>query len=207
MTGAAAFTLLLPLTQALAAQPHPQLQPAGTGEAAPTSWCPRYAFMPGQGVYDPSAPIHINGTWHWYSWPQHFVSEDLVHWKSAPNLTKSIGGLTGSISSTEAGLVFLHPKGGYIARATLNGSDPHKLNDFDDSTCCGACAVAGKCPRGRCPAANAGGCAATAPAAMGPEWQFMDPSRAIQLSDGRWYVACGAGCQHACKPTDTLGIP
>ena len=179
---------------------------ATEGESA--TWCPKYSFMPGVGLYDPSAPIQVGGTWHWYSWPHHFSSTDLVHWRSEPNVTAHVGGLTGSISSTESGLVLLHPKGArYIARAALSGSDLHKLNDFDDSTCCEACANASACPHGHCAAVDAEGCVATQPAAMGAEWQFMDPSRAVQLSDGRWYVACGAGCQHACKPTDILGIP
>eukprot|EP01052_Picozoa_sp_SAG31_P033797 SAG31_NODE_3866_length_3801_cov_2.237979_2_plen_401_part_00 len=51
------------------------------------------------------------------------------------------------------------------------------------------------------------GCAAVKPAAMSHEMQFMDPSRAIKLDDGHYYLACAAGCQHACRATDRLAIP
>jgi hypothetical protein len=59
------------------------------------------------------------------------------------------------------------------------------------------------------------GCAATAPGhghgwPEGLDHNFMDPSRAVQLEDGSWYVACGAGCMGACKsPRDDgrVGVP
>jgi len=33
----------------------------------------------------------------------------------------------------------------------------------------------------------------------GLDGNFMDPSRAMKLSDGSFYITCGAGCMGACK--------
>ena len=144
-----------------------------------------------------------DGTWH--MWPDgcggwcHYSSPDLFHWTQHAPMPK-LGGLTGSLSYTDAGMFLLHPKGGdWIARATPNGTDAPKLDDFDDSSC----------------ATTGAGCAATAPNhgnkwPVGLDGNFMDPSRAVKLSDGSWYIVCGAGCMGACKsPRDDgkVGVP
>ena len=129
----------------------------------------------------------------------HYSSPDLFHWTQHAPMPK-LGGLTGSLSYTDAGMFLLHPKGGdWIARATPNGTDTPKLDDFDDSSC----------------ATTGAGCAATAPNhgnkwPVGLDGNFMDPSRAVKLSDGSWYIVCGAGCMGACKsPRDDgkVGVP
>ena len=86
------------------------------------------------------------------------------------------------------------------------GTDASKLDDFDDDSCRPASTTKG---------APYTGCAATAPG-HGRGWpdgldgNFMDPSRAVQLSDGAWYIVCGAGCMGSCQsPRDDghVGVP
>jgi hypothetical protein len=180
-----------------------------------SAWCPLWHNIYQKKMYDPSAPIRLkDGTWHMYpdgcdgGWC-HYSSPDLFHWTQQAPLGK-LGGLTGSISYTqEVQLLLLHPKGGdWIGRAVPNGTDANKLNDFDDSSVCTS-------------NVTTSGCVATAPGhkagiAAAGKWpdglngNFMDPSRAVRLRDGRWYITCGAGCMGACKsPRDDgkVGVP
>lgn len=183
----------------------------GAMASAPGAWCPRFHDIYQPNMYDPSAPIRLkDGTWHVFpdgcgGWC-HYSSPDLFRWTQHAPLPK-LGGLTGSLSYTDEGMFLLHPKGGdWIARSVPNGTDAAKLDDFDDSSC----TISG---RGK----NATGvhCAATAPNhgngwPVGLDGNFMDPSRAVRLSDGSWYVVCGAGCMGACQsPRDDgkVGVP
>lgn len=82
---------------------------------------------------------------------------------------------------------------------TDSGSAGARLDDFDDSSC----------------TMTGAGCAATAPNhgnkwPVGLDGNFMDPSRAVLLEDGGWYITCGAGYMGACKsPRDDgkVGVP
>lgn len=151
--------------------------------------------------YDPSAPIKLaDGTWHMYpdgcgGWC-HYSSPDLFHWTQHPPLPK-LGGLTGSISYTDKGMYLLHPKGGdWIARSTPNGSDPAKLDDFDDSSC--AILGSGK---------NATGsqCAATAPNhgngwPVGLDGNFMVSCRSVLPYSVNWALRTDI-----CSALNTIG--
>ena len=174
-------------------------------------WCPLFHYIYQRTMYDPSAPIRLNdGTWHMFpdgcgGWC-HYSSPDLFHWAQHAPLPK-LGGLTGSLSYTDKGMFLLHPKGGdWIARSVPNGTDAAKLDDFDDSSC----KISGSGKN-----ATAAHCAATAPNhgngwPVGLDGNFMDTSRAVLLSDGYWYIVCGAGCMGACQsPRDDgkVGVP
>jgi hypothetical protein len=191
-------------------------------EAAGSPWCPKYHYQPGESG-DPDAPMRraADDTWHLYYWPSHFTSKDLLHWKARPRMT-DVGdehwGLTGSMSFTESGYIIHNPLAGYIGKAVPNGTGD-LLDDFDDSSCCPHDPLHPTWPQGGgCTGNYSARCAfRNPPAVVGPgkPWfNFMDsPSRALKLSDGRWYMAtAGYCCPNQCRGNanpcpEGMGIP
>lgn len=182
--------LCSPLTRAAAESGLSGAAPAGS-----SPWCPKYHLQHQPLLGDPSAPIRrvVDDTWHLYNGAYHFTSKDLFRWR-----TQDFGfafGLTGSMSFTESGYLIHRPALGGISRAVPNGTGAAGLDDFSDQNC------AFRDP----------------PAVTGPgkEWHsFMDsPSRALKLSDGRYYMAtagycCNSGVSCGANPCPQgMGVP
>ena len=141
------------------------------------SWCPLYHASRGQ---DPSGAIILDGQTFIFpvgntnddpqSGPHHWGSADLLHWTRFPMGWEAD---TGSISRTSTGTFRHWPQGGLagpIACATL------QQNDSTLSQWAGHALVIPVPSR-------ADGRLVT---------NFRDPSRAVRLADGSWYLAVGS---------------
>jgi hypothetical protein len=137
---------------------------------------------PRRGHYDPSGPLHHEGRWHVFpdggnhsKW-SHYSSTDLLRWtkQSEASPVLMVGAHdTGSVSVTEAGIIALFPGSGDIVRQV---KDSTAVPDGGVDWLWGATE---KPP------------AATRPTALGKG--FRDPSRALKMPDGNYYVAVGSG--------------
>ena len=139
-------------------------------------WCPRYHASKGT---DPSGAIILNGETFIFPDgsdddttipPHHYGTRDLLTWTRYP---MGWEGDTGSITVTGQGIFRLWPQGGAagpIARARLLHNDS-TLSNWSSAV------TAIPVPKGvhGKPVAN-----------------FRDPSRAVQLSDGYYYLAVGS---------------
>jgi len=138
------------------------------------AWCPQY--HPITGHYDPSGPILVNGTWHVFPdgcdnrWC-HYTSRDLIRWTQEDLPTPYLGdSCTGSVSKTDGQeFIALHPALtlGHLGLNRQVSTDP-MLHKWSNSSIV--------CPK---------------PATLG--LGFRDPSRAVKLRDGQWYVGVGSG--------------
>ena len=164
------------LTLRTPAPPPPPPAPPPPPSQFMRRWCPRFHASKGT---DPSGVLAVNGKFFLFPDgsdddpripPHHYASKDLLRWKRYP---MGWGGDTGSITVTTAGTFRFWPKGGLagpIARAALLG---------DDSTLSNWSAATTVVP---IPKMRDGHIVAN----------FRDPSRAVQLADGYWYMAVGS---------------
>ena len=147
------------------------------------SWCPRFHVI--SGHYDPSGPLQHEGRWHVFpdggnhsKW-SHYASTDLLRWtkQSEASPATMVGGHdTGSVSVTEAGVIALYPGANDIVRQQRGAAAAPGGGGGGVDWTWGA---TGKQP------------SATRPAALGKG--FRDPSRALKMPDGNYYVAVGSG--------------
>eukprot|EP01051_Picozoa_sp_SAG22_P007219 SAG22_NODE_500_length_9715_cov_29.986793_2_plen_741_part_00 len=154
----------------------PTVPPDLVDPAFAERWCPRFHASKGT---DPSGALILNGSVFIFPdasddnksiAPHHYSSRDLLHWNRHP---MGWGADTGSVSVTHAGIFRMWPLGGAagpIMRSELLGNDPALA-----SWSAGVAVI--PVPNGvmRVPVGN-----------------FRDPSRAVQLSDGSWFVAVGS---------------
>lgn len=123
-------------------------------------------------AYDPSGPIHVDGTWHLWEdsggWG-HWTSTDLIKWTLSDST--GFGGLTGSVGATDSGFFAFYPDDDqqHISRAVAN-----------DRT------LSSWTPTGQAIAAP--------PIAVALGEHFRDPLRPIQRPNSdEWYVGVGCG--------------
>ena len=132
----------------------------------------------GASYFDPSAPLlRDDGTWHVFDdkaahgpgWT-HFTSTDLLHWTKL-NASTGFGGMTGSIAVTESGAYSIYPwqraKGVFNRSLSLDVG----LTKWGPPT-------------------------TVVPLAAGIV-ALQDPSRAVKLADGFYYVLGGCNVQGA----------
>ena len=130
---------------------------------------------------DPSGPILVDGIWHVFpdgngkgggkGW-SHFTSRDLLRW-TEQNHSVVAGGDTGSVSKTESGIIALYPDGSprTLQRQVPTNEASGKLSlDVEWS-----------------PPVTA----AKKPDTLGVG--MRDPTRALKMADGAWYVGAGSG--------------
>eukprot|EP01051_Picozoa_sp_SAG22_P011802 SAG22_NODE_1168_length_5271_cov_13.249613_4_plen_495_part_00 len=182
--GCAPPRLLASSPQPPAPPPGPPAPPKHAGVFA-ERWCPRYHASKGT---DPSGALILNG--QTFVFPDgsddcdklqhpngchqpahHYGSKDLLTWTRYP---MGWEGDTGSITVTVAGIFRLWPQGGAagsIARSKLLNNDLTTLSNWSAAT------TVVPVPNGmlRKPVGN-----------------FRDPSRAVQLADGHYYLAVGS---------------
>jgi sucrose-6-phosphate hydrolase SacC (GH32 family) len=124
--------------------------------------------------------MFLNGTWHVFpdggphGWA-HFTSPDLLNWTEHSSALAN--GDTGSVSLTDQGIIALYPTTGHSIDDTgLMRQIPTGPRTYDIAP-----DVAWQPPTGlvaKNPGLGAG---------------FRDPSRALLMQDGSWYVGVGTG--------------